>query len=209
MTKFDYDVAKAPPAFKEAERRTPDRTANILIWLVFVAGTVLMYMVLAAMIMSKHTYLNIAGWLGMLTIIAVLLLVFIDRDTIRTVETIIGHDLDRDGYIGTPSTHIQFQVSDRTSWMADLPASPELIREWGQAALQGRSLGYRQWQRRFALMADGSDGEQRYGAFRDALVRGKMALEQGKAGISLTDRGIQTFTEYVHQNPQGTPLLEG
>ena len=113
------------------------------------------------------------------------------------------------GYIGQPSTHIQFQVSDRTSWMADLPASPELIREWGQAALQGRSLGYRQWNHRFALMADGSDGMDRYSQFRDALVRGKMALEQGKSGISLTERGIQTFTEYVHQNPQGTPLLEG
>ena len=208
MRDFDKDI-QAPIAVKQATRTTPDKTSNILIWLVFVAGAVVLYIILAAMVMSKHLYMNVAGWLGFLTIAGVLLLVFIDRDMIRSVEQIIGHDLDGDGYIGAPQTHIEFKPSERTAWMAQLPAPEPLIREWGQAALGGRSLGYRQWQNRFALMADGSDGMQRYANFRDAMVRAQLAVEQGKSGIQLTDRGVQVFTEFVHQNPVGTPLLEG
>ena len=209
MPKFDYEATKPPFAFKKAVKKTPDHMGNALVLLAFVAGTLVLYIVICAMIFSKHVYMNFAGWLGLFTTVGVVVWIAIDRDIIRTVEDITGHDLDGDGYVGQPSTLIEFKASDRTTWMAELPAPPHLIREWGVAALNGHSLGYRQWKRHFALLSDGTDGEQRYSEFRGALVRAGYAHEKGNHGIDLTNKGIQVFTEYVAQNPTGTPLLEG
>ena len=212
MDRFNHaiDQMQQQSPYKEVTRKTPDHAGNVLIFLVFAALAILLYVICAAMITSKHEYMNIAGWLGMFTVLGIVAVVFLNMGLIHTVETATGYDWDRDGYIGEPPmTQITFHASERTAWMTELPAPPDLILEWGNAALDGRSLGYRQWKHRFALLPDGSDGEKRYAMFRDALVRSRLATEKGKHGIALTDRGIRQFSEHVYQQPGATPLLEG
>lgn len=207
MKHFDQDVAKQI-AFKEATKRTPDRMTNLVVMLGGVALAIVLLMFCFLMAFSGKPVLQFTGILGVVLILAAVYAFLSNDRTWQTVETITGHDLNQDGYIGAPpQTHIQFQASERTTWMSTLPAPEHLILEWAAAALNGRSLGYRQWRDRFALLPDKSDGMKRYAEFRDALVRGQLAIEGGKSGISLTDRGIQQFTEYVHQRPRGTPLL--
>jgi len=213
VSKFDYDAAKAPPAFKEATRETPEYLGQSIVIVPLSIGVgfaVLLGGLLICWGLQKSGRgALVAGGVAMAGCALFAFWRVFKDELYMAIETITGHDWNRDGYIGAPSTHIQFQASDRTTWMATLPAPPELIYDWGKTYLNGGSMGYRQWQHRFALLPDGSDGDRRYAAFRAALVRHELAIEKGKSGISLTERGIQEFTEYVHQNPQGTPLLEG
>jgi len=209
MKQFDQDVAKQI-AFKEAEKRTPDRMSNLLMLLLCVAISVVMLMICVAMVLTDKPWLQAPGLIGIFLTIFCFWKVLDSPAMYQTTERIIGRDLDGDGYIGPPpQTHIEFKASEKTTWMAHLPARPELIQEWAEAAVDGRSLGYRKWNSRFALLPDGSDGPARYAQFRDALVRSKLAIEGGKSGIRLTERGFQYFTEHAHQRPQGRPLLDG
>ena len=212
MRKLDTDIAPNF-AFEEARKETPAMGQTLAIvplalgagFVVLVGGLLICW----GFKVPAYGALAIAG----AVMIAAILFLFwrvIVHELYMAVEIITGRDLNQDGYVGAPPmTNITFQATERTQWMAELPASPALILEWGEAALSGRSLGYRQWSRRFAMLPDGSDGDKRYSEFRDALVRGKLAMERGNHGIALTDRGIQQFTEHVAQKPPATPLLEG
>ncbi|NIV31788.1 MAG: hypothetical protein GWN58_20570 [Anaerolineae bacterium] len=211
--RLDHDVkAQAGFAFKEARKETPALGQTLaIIPLAMGVGFVVLF---GAALVCLGLKMNARGSLvlGGAAMIGAVLFLFrrvIVHELYMVFERITGQDLNQDGYVGEPpKTSITFQASERTSWMAELPASPALILEWGEAALSGRSLGYRQWGKRFAMLPDGSDGAQRYSEFRDALVRGMLAVERGKHGIALTERGVQQFTEHVAQRPEATPLLD-
>ena len=208
MRRFDQNVNAPSIAFKEATRRTPDRAGNILIWLAFAGGTIVLYIICVAMITSKHEYMNWAGWLSLLTVVGVVILVVVDRDQVRTFEKIIGHDLDGDGYVGTPVQEFNYRASERTAWRAQLPAPEPVLREWATAALNGGSLAYASWQKQFSTRSNYSDGADRYREFRLALVSAEWATENDTHGIKLTDRGELALDEWLHQHPDPTPLLE-
>ena len=212
MPQFDYDAIKAPapmPAFKEAERRTPDHMGNVLILLAFAAGCVVLYIILAAMILSDHRYLNIAGWLGMFTVFGILILVFVDRDSIRTVETIIGHDIDQDGYIGQPpSVAIETHYSPTQMEVDKLPGPPQMIEAWARTALEDGSLAYSVWADRFGSHVTPMGRKvELYRAFREVCRARKLITEQGTHSCELTAHGRDYF-EAMLRGKQ-TPLLEG
>ena len=56
MPKFDYEATKPQIAFKQAVKKTPDHMGNALVLLAFVAGTLVLYIIVCAMIVSKHVY---------------------------------------------------------------------------------------------------------------------------------------------------------
>ena len=212
MRRFDQNVNAPSIAFKEATRRTPDRAGNILIWLAFAGGTIVLYIICVAMITSKHEYMNWAGWLSLLTVVGVVILVVVDRDQVRTFEKIIGHDLDGDGYVGTPpQMSIEVQHNERQTSFMDLPGPPQAIIAWSRAAVSGHSLAYENWEPLFgSYMTPMGKKIELYRAFRQVCAGRGYIIEQGTHSCDLTEDGKDFFanlaTKTIHD---ATPLLEG
>ena len=201
-------------AFKEATRETPDRLGQTLIivplsigvgFCVLVGGLFVCWGLdlpadgakVAGGLATSSTALY--GWWC------------IWRDRIyMTFETITGHDLDGDGFIGEPPSYeFSYRMSDHTTTIAKLGAPEPVIRQWATAALNGGSLSYSSWQKRFATRSNYSDGADRYRQFREALVRSGWAIEQGTHSITLTEKGEYALGDWLEQRPEPTPLLEG
>jgi hypothetical protein len=200
-------------AFKEATKETPDLrpTLAIIPLSAGVGGVVLLGALLVCWGLgepAKHALV-----VGGLTMASCALVAFwrLWADRIYMgLETIIGQDLNQDGYIGTPQAQeFVYQVSENTSWRASLPAPEPVLREWAQAALSGGSLAYSSWWRQFGTPPRFQDGADRYREFRRALVGSGMAIERGTHSLTLTDRGHQMLEDWLDQAPEGTPLLTG
>lgn len=227
-TKRDFDTAlKIPfgqaPAipFKDARKDTPDRFGNAwsLVGLAFVSGLVAWIAGIAITIglrsLGVELRLGSAGLMGGLTMITVLGFglrkIFKDPKLVTTTEIIIGHDLRSDGPGGLQQSTVIELHNDRGGWQRlSLPFTPEMALAWGSAYLQGQSTAYSNWADQFAMLPDGSDGEDNYRQFRQALVRAKLARENGTHSISLTRQGAELFSLWVEQDQDNlTPLLAG
>ena len=131
-------------------------------------------------------------------------------DALYIVEKTTHTDLNQDGVVGAPQIMAyELHAGEGTTFLGDLPAPPEVVMAWGQAALGNRaSLAYRSWSTRFDWH-DTGDGEQNYRAFREELVKQGLATEGGTHGINLTHKGRALFTAFVERGLDApSPLLD-
>ena len=209
MRRFDQGIDAPNIAFKKAKRKTPDHMGNVLIMLAGCTVATVIALVCLVMVFSDNPVFQAAGILGIVFVCSSMYVVLTNPAYWQTVETITGHDLDGDGVVGAPINEFNYRASEHTSWRASLPAPEPVLREWATIALNGGSLAYSAWYRKFSTRPDHKDGTDKYRAFRQALVGAEWALERGTHSIDLTDRGEQALGEWLAQNPDPTPLLEG
>ena len=213
--KFDQTTTKPQFAFKEATRETPEFLGQTIV-IVYLSIGVGFVVLLGALLICWGFGLPARNALPAGGIFMILCVLFSfwriwSDELYMAVERITGHDLNQDGYIGAPPqvNEFNYQQSERTSWRVSLPAPEPVIRSWATAALNGGSLSYASWQKQFSTRPNYADGAERYREFRAALVQSGWAQEQGTHSINLTDRGEEALEEWLYQNPEPVPLLEG
>jgi len=203
---FDRDKP-SQIVFTKATRETPDRVANILIWQAFAFTALIFFLICFALIFSESEWKQWAGWLGLFAEIGIFILVILYKGATQTKETIDGPDIEANR--PTEINRFEYHATERSLQLAELPAPKDVIRDWCITALNGGSLSYSSWQKRFATRPNFSDGADRYRTFRAALVSAEWATEQGTHSISLTEKGERGFEDWLVRNPEPTPLLEG
>jgi len=106
VSKFDYDVTKAPPAFKEATRETPEYLGQSIVIVPLSIG-VGFAVLLGGLLICWGLQKSGRGALvaGGVAMAACALFAFwrVFKDELyMAIETITGHDWNRDGWIGQP-----------------------------------------------------------------------------------------------------------
>lgn len=224
MQPLQLPYTKSQPGtvpFRDAQKTTPDKFQNA--WSVvglslasgFVAWIAGMFLILGLFAFDIRISAAAAGLPAGLIMLLVLIggLWFLTKniDLVTTIETITGHDLNNDGWVGTPhSTEITVQgerPGDFKKWQFPFPAA--VLLEWAEAALNSDSLAYSSWNDRFALRPDKRDGEQNYRAFRRMLTKAGLARENHTHGIDLTRKGSDLLQMMVYDSiDEVTPLLQ-
>ena len=214
MPKFDSDTAW--PQYKEATRETPDHARNI--WVVFVmafgSGITVMFgawLIALGAGTDKGTALVLGG---VATLVVWFVWLLRSDAVIWTIETVTGHDVNRDGSIGEPQatdakTWVELPLSRTQRIILELDAPETTIREWCVTAINGGSLSYANWEGRFSL-PDGTQGRERYGQFRQQLTDRGLAIEKGgNIGLKLTRTGWLFVEAFAEAEGQPTALLAG
>jgi hypothetical protein len=206
--------------FKDARKDTPDRMGNAwsVLGIAFCSGLVAlfagMFLIWALYSIGKPIKIGAAGFLAGGTMLIVLALglrrLYKDPRLITTIETITGHDLNHDGWVGPQqSTELNLHDGRGHTQRWKVPFPPEIILEWGEAILEGESTAYAAWSDRFARRPDLKDGPDNYREFRKCLVRGRLARENGTHSIDLTRRGFDLFTALVEEGIDDLPPTAG
>jgi len=209
MPKFDSDITFPP--YKEATKETPDHPRNI--WLVFAmslgSGITVMFgawLIALGAGTDKRTALVLGG---LATLVVWFVWMLRSDAVIWTVETVIGHDINRDGAIGEPqSVSYDIPLSTTQRIMGELSVSDVVLREWCRTAIGGGSLAYRHWEPRFQTPT--MSGRDAYAQFRAQLVGRKLAVEKGSnVGLKLTRNGYIFAAAFAEMDESdATPLLD-
>jgi len=106
VSKFDYDAAKAPPAFKEATRETPEYLGQSIVIVPLSIGVgfaVLLGGLLICWGLQKSGRgALVAGGVAMAGCALFAFWRVFKDELYMAIETITGHDWNRDGWIGQP-----------------------------------------------------------------------------------------------------------
>ena len=208
--KLDSDTAW--PQYKEATRETPDHARNI--WVVFVmafgSGITVMFgawLIALGAGTDKGTALVLGG---VATLVVWFIWLLRSDAVIWTIETVTGHDVNRDGSIGEPQgtmTQITLPTGPNSMKIKEQPYSPALLSDWATAAWNRGSLSFATWRDRFAL-PDGTKGDERYRSFRDWLQeQGYIEEVGGNVGVRVrwkNPEAVQFIGGLAHMD---TPLL--
>jgi hypothetical protein len=179
-----YENETVFPVKRKEERTTAAHFDNV--WTIFLlpvgAGFIVFLATLFISVGNPRMSGGTAFVMGGLTMIGVLVwLLSVSKRILWSTEEITEYDWDRDGHIGEPPqqiTRVQLPTGPHSFKVADISYSYELLSDWCEAALNGKSLSFASWQGRFAL-PDGTQGKERYREFRDWLCKQGYADEVG------------------------------
>jgi hypothetical protein len=107
------------------------------------------------------------------------------------------------------ATYWELPLTESTQARGELPAGPEQIVYWCEAARFGRSISINAMAEHFAD-PDGRNGRPNYEAFLDKMVHSRLLSRVGgSVGHKLTPRGWRFVEAALKVGPDAaTPLLE-
>lgn len=210
MPKLDSDITFPP--YKEATKEIPDRPRNALLVFVMSIGSGLTVMIATLLIIAgiggDGHHALVAG--GVATLFVWAWWLFKADALVWTIETVTGHDLNRDGAVGEPPRSVSYDIPLSTTQriMGELSVSDVVLREWCRTAINGGSLAYRHWEPRFQTPT--TSGRDAYAQFRAQLVGRRLAVEKGSnVGLKLTRNGYIFAAAFAEmEESDATPLLD-
>ena len=180
--KFDSSLP-----YKSSEKYTPagNPIQNVGAILLLSAGVVVIVLLLGLLICVSMEwplrFIPCGAGVALLALWVMLLAMYREWPKLFfTLEQTIERDINQDGHIGPPPqrTTIELPAGPNRLRIADFAIEPELLMEWCRAAVNRESLAINAWIARFSL-PDGTQGRQRYEAFRAKLIYHGIAEDAG------------------------------
>lgn len=122
-------------------------------------------------------------------------------------ETVIGQDINRDGFIGQPtkpvrSVVVETHTGEGNNWRTGefpLPDDDAVYLDWIDAAIHRRSLAAEKWEALFGYVYPSGIKTPVYTLFKKELDKNKWIIDRGSHGILLSNEGRAVFVREKEQ----------
>ena len=140
------------------------------------------------------------AWIGGVLAVVWIVLLIDHRKLLRTVEVVIGRDLDNDGAIGRPvplEQMLRVEVGqDNTTYFLDVPHNKAVA--FARSVMAGRSMSESEWKKFFG-------GIEPFKTFRGRLLDAKLVRwvnpDAHAQGVVLTPAGRKVFERLAKLPP--------
>jgi hypothetical protein len=197
---------------KEAVRETPafaEQAAKVAIGLSIGVGILVFFgtwaLSMALDITSPWRPAAALGGISMILCILYWAFEGVERITWQR-ETVTGHDINNDGFIGQPTKTdfliVEEHYGDGNHWTTSelpLPEDRQVLCDWINAAVARRSLAAEQWEQRFGHTYPHGLKTSVYTLFKEQALKSGWLIDRGSHGVVLSNEGRKVFARQLEQ----------